>query len=54
MKAANAESAWSGGNTAVGPMRAARYVIEVAAGTSRREGLEIGNRLTILAEPPLP
>ena len=37
----------------VGPMRAARYVIEVAAGTSRREGLEPGDRVTILAEPPL-
>ena len=38
----------------VGPMRAARYVIEVAAGTSRREGLKSGDRLTILAEPALP
>lgn len=38
----------------VGPMRAARYVIEVAAGTSRREGLKSGDRVTILAEPALP
>lgn len=38
----------------VGPMRSARYVIEVAAGTAKREGLESGDRVTILAEPALP
>ena len=38
----------------VGPMRAARYVIEVAGGTARREGLKSGDRMTILAEPALP
>ena len=38
----------------VGPMRAARYVIEVAGGTAKREGLEVGDRMTILAEPALP
>jgi uncharacterized membrane protein (UPF0127 family) len=38
----------------VGPMKVARYVIEVAAGTARREGLERGDRVTILSEPALP
>jgi hypothetical protein len=38
----------------VSPMRAARYVLEVAGGTARREGLAPGDRLTILSEPPLP
>ena len=38
----------------VGPMRAARYVIEVAGGTAKREGLKRGDRMTILAEPALP
>lgn len=34
------------------PMRAAQYVLEVAAGTARREGLERGDALVMLAEPP--
>jgi uncharacterized membrane protein (UPF0127 family) len=38
----------------LGPMRAARYVIEVAGGTAKREGLERGDRLTVLAEAELP
>jgi len=37
----------------VGPLRAARYVIEVAAGTAKREGLKSGDRMTILSEPAL-
>jgi uncharacterized membrane protein (UPF0127 family) len=36
------------------PMRAARYVLEVAGGTARREGLERGDRVVILAESALP
>jgi uncharacterized membrane protein (UPF0127 family) len=38
----------------VQPMRAARYVLEVAGGTARREGLGPGDRVAILVEPPLP
>lgn len=34
------------------PMRAARYVLEVAAGTAAREGLERGDTLVLLPEPP--
>jgi uncharacterized membrane protein (UPF0127 family) len=30
------------------PLRAARYVLEVAAGTARREGLQRGDRVVIL------
>ena len=36
------------------PSGAARYVLEFAGGTSRREGLKTGDRIVILAEPPLP
>lgn len=43
-----------GACTPVRPMRPARYVLEVAGGTATREGLVPGNRLIILAEPPLP
>jgi hypothetical protein len=35
------------------PMRAARYVLELAGGTARRAGLERGHRISVLAEPPL-
>jgi len=35
------------------PMSVARYVLEVAGGTARREGLSRGDRLSVLAEPPL-
>jgi len=35
------------------PLKAARYVVEIAGGTAEREGLEAGNRLVILTEPPL-
>jgi uncharacterized membrane protein (UPF0127 family) len=38
----------------VAPMRAARYVIEVAAGTSKREGLQRGDQVKILSETALP
>jgi uncharacterized membrane protein (UPF0127 family) len=33
------------------PMRAARYVLEVAAGSARREGLRLGDALVLLPEP---
>jgi uncharacterized membrane protein (UPF0127 family) len=36
------------------PLEAASYVLEVAAGTTRREGLNRGDRIVILSEPPLP
>jgi len=36
------------------PMRRAQYVLEVAGGTARREGLEPGQTVTVLAEPPIP
>jgi uncharacterized membrane protein (UPF0127 family) len=32
------------------PMRAARYVLELAAGGARREGLDIGDRISVLWE----
>jgi uncharacterized protein len=36
------------------PEEAAAYVLEVAGGTVRREGLKKGDRIVVLAEPPLP
>jgi hypothetical protein len=36
------------------PMRPAQYVLEIAGGTARREGLEPGQRISVLAEPPIP
>ena len=36
------------------PMRSAHYVLEVAGGIARAEGLAPGDRITILSEPPLP
>lgn len=36
------------------PMRVAAYVIEVAGGGARREGLEVGDRVVILSEPAFP
>jgi uncharacterized membrane protein (UPF0127 family) len=36
------------------PLRPGRYVLEVAAGTAREQGLELGQRIVVLAEPPLP
>jgi uncharacterized membrane protein (UPF0127 family) len=38
----------------VTPMSQARYVLEIAGGIARREGLEPGDRVTVLAEPPIP
>ena len=35
------------------PDRPARYVIEFAAGTAASEGLEVGDPVAILSEPPL-
>jgi len=35
------------------PMAAARYVLEVAAGTTRREGLKRGDVIEVLSEPEL-
>ena len=36
------------------PLRAARYVLEVAGGTVDAEGLRRGQRLVIMSEPALP
>ena len=36
------------------PRVPARYVLEVAGGTTAKQGLSKGDRLVILAEPPLP
>ena len=36
------------------PMRFARYVLEVAGGSVRREALRVGDRVTVLAEPSIP
>jgi len=38
----------------VTPMHAAQYVLEVAGGIARKEGLAPGDHVTILSEPPLP
>jgi hypothetical protein len=38
----------------IAPMRAARYVLEVAAGTSQREGLRLGDSVVLLAGTPSP
>ncbi len=35
------------------PIAAARYVLEVAGGTARREGLERGDVIVVLSEPEL-
>jgi uncharacterized membrane protein (UPF0127 family) len=37
----------------IAPLRAASYVLEVAGGTVGREGLDLGDTLVIVAEPPL-
>jgi hypothetical protein len=36
------------------PMRSAKYVLELAGGTTTREGLQPGDRVTILSEPSIP
>ena len=36
------------------PMRPALYVLEFAGGTSRREGLKVGDSVSILTDPPKP
>ena len=36
------------------PMRPSRWVLEVAAGVARREGLAPGDRIDVIVEPPLP
>ncbi len=33
------------------PMRSARYVLELAGGTAKKEGLRMGDRVVLLAEP---
>ncbi len=38
----------------VTPLEPASYVLEFAAGTAQRERLERGDKVVILAEPPLP
>lgn len=38
----------------VSPMRAASFVLEVAAGTARREGLKPGDRITVMSELEFP
>ena len=35
------------------PMRPARYVLELAGGTARREGLRLGDAVTLLSDPPI-
>ena len=37
----------------IAPMRMARYVLEVAGGIARQHGLEIGDRIELLSEPPI-
>jgi uncharacterized membrane protein (UPF0127 family) len=36
------------------PARPSRYVLEVLGGTVSRERLQLGDRLVVLSEPPLP
>ncbi len=36
------------------PMKAGRYVLEIAAGGARKQKLELGQRLVILSEPAIP
>lgn len=43
----------SGECSSVSPFRPARYVLEVAAGVTAKEGLEPGDTLVILSEPAL-
>ena len=43
----------SGECPSVAPFRPARYVLEVAAGVTAKEGLEPGDTLVILSEPAL-
>jgi uncharacterized membrane protein (UPF0127 family) len=38
----------------VAPVEPAAYVLEVAGGTTLREGLKRGDRIVVLEEPPLP
>jgi uncharacterized membrane protein (UPF0127 family) len=38
----------------VRPMSQARFVLELAGGTARREALEPGDRITVLSEPAIP
>ncbi len=38
----------------VTPLEPASYVLEFAAGTAQREGLDRGKKVVILSEPPLP
>jgi uncharacterized membrane protein (UPF0127 family) len=37
----------------VEPMRAALFVLEFAAGTTRREGLKVGDTVAFLSDPPI-
>lgn len=37
----------------IAPMRAGRYVLEVAGGVVRRHGLKVGDRLIVHADPPI-
>ncbi len=38
---------------AIHPMRAGRYVLEVAGGVTRRQGLEVGDRIIVHSDPPI-
>ena len=38
----------------VEPMRPARYVLEFAGGTARREGLRVGDTVSLLTDPSKP
>jgi uncharacterized membrane protein (UPF0127 family) len=44
----------SGACPSILPLGAARYVLEVAGGVARAEGLVRGDRLTLIVEPPSP
>ncbi|MDX1388167.1 MAG: DUF192 domain-containing protein [Acidobacteriota bacterium] len=43
----------SGPCPVIAPMRAGRYVLEVAGGGARRHGLEVGDRIIVHADPPI-
>jgi uncharacterized membrane protein (UPF0127 family) len=37
----------------VASLRYSRYVLEVAGGVARKHGLALGDRITVLSEPPI-
>ena len=44
----------SGECPVVEPMRPALYVLELAGGTARKEGLKLGDTVVLLSDPPNP